>query len=50
MDMVQFKVPTTNQWSNYVGTVESKVPGLTKEQILSEYKDVFMDGPKILFQ
>ena len=27
MDMVQFKVPTTNQWSNYVGTVESKVPG-----------------------
>ena len=41
MDMVQFKVPTTNQWSNYVGTVESKVPGLTKEQILTEYKDVF---------
>ena len=39
--MVQFKVPTTNQWSNYVGTVESKVPGLTKEQILTEYKDVF---------
>ena len=41
MDMVQFKVPTTNQWSNYVGTVESKVPGLTKEQILTEYNDVF---------
>ena len=39
--MVQFKVPTTNHWSNYVGTVESKVPGLTKEQILTEYKDVF---------
>ena len=41
MDMVQFKVPTTNQWSNYVGTVESKVPGFTKEQILTEYNDVF---------
>ena len=41
MDMVQFKVPTTNQWSNYVGEIDSKVPGLTKEQILSEYKDVF---------
>ena len=41
MDMVQFKVPTTNQWSNYVGTVESEVPGFTKEQILTEYKDVF---------
>ena len=39
--MVQFKVPSTNQWSNYVGTIESKVPGLTKDQILSEYKDVF---------
>ena len=25
----------------YVGTIESKVPGLTKDQILSEYKDVF---------
>ena len=32
---------TTNYWSNYVGEIESKVPGLTKEQILSEYKDVF---------
>ena len=41
MDMVQFKIPTTNQWSNYVGTIESKVPGLTKDQILTEYKDVF---------
>ena len=41
MDMAQFKVPTTNQWSNYVGTIESKVPGLTKDQILREYKDVF---------
>ena len=36
MDMVQFKVPTTNHWSNYVGEIESKVPGLTKGQILSE--------------
>ena len=41
MDKVQFKVPTTNQWSNYVGEIESKIPGLTKDQILSEYKDVF---------
>ena len=41
MDMVQFKVPITNQWSNYVGEIQSKVPGLTKDQILSEYKDVF---------
>ena len=41
MDMVQFKVPTTNQWSDHVGSVESNMPGLTKEQILSEYQDVF---------
>ena len=27
MDMVQFKVPTTNQWANFVGSVESNVPG-----------------------
>ena len=42
MDMVQFKVPTTNQWTNFVGSVESNVPGLTKDQVLSEYKDVFI--------
>ena len=40
--MVQFKVPTTNQWTNFVGSVESNVPGLTKDQVLSEYKDVFI--------
>ena len=41
MDMVQFKVPTINQWTNFVGSVESNVPGLTKEQVFTEYKDVF---------
>ena len=41
MDMVQFKVLTTNQWTNFVASVESNVPGLTKDQVLSEYKDVF---------
>ena len=42
MDMVQFKVPTTNQWTNFVGSVESNVPGLTNDQVLSEFKDVFI--------
>ena len=41
LDMVQFKVPTTNQWSNYVGTVDTQVSGLTKEQVLKDYQDVF---------
>ena len=41
LDMVQFKVPTTNQWSNYIGTVDTQVSGLTKEQVLKDYQDVF---------
>ena len=41
LDMVQFKVPTTNQWSYYVGTVDTQVSGLTKEQVLKDYQDLF---------
>ena len=39
--MVQFKVPTTNQWTNFFGSVESNMHGLTKDQVLNEYKDIF---------
>ena len=40
LDMVQFKVPTTTCWSDEINTMEL-TSGLTKEQVLEEYKDVF---------
>ena len=39
--MVQFKVPTTAYWSDEVSSIETPQSGLTKEQVLKEYKDVF---------
>ena len=53
MDLVQFKVPTTSQWSDYVSSIEPSRPittpkepttipqGITKDQVLSKYKKVF---------
>ena len=56
MDLVQFKVPTTSQWADYVSSIEPstsntnpiqpKEPtniqkGITKDQVLAKYKKVF---------
>ena len=56
MDLVQFKVPTTSQWTDYVSSIEPSTPntnptqpkeprsiqkGITKDQVLAKYKKVF---------
>ena len=48
MDLVQFKVPVTSHWSDYVSEIEEKrtpvdlqSQGLTKDEVLTKYKKVF---------
>ena len=49
MDLVQFKVPVTSHWSDYVAEMkeEKRTPsdlqsqGLTKDEVLTKYKKVF---------
>ena len=56
MDLVQFKVPTTSQWTDYVSSIEPSTPitqpiqskeptsiqkVITKDQVLAKYKKVF---------
>ena len=53
MDFVQFKVPNTCQWSDYVSSIEPSTSnatpnestaicqGITKDQVLSKYNKVF---------
>ena len=56
MDLVQFKLPTTSQWTDYVPSIEPSTPniqpiqpkeptsvqkGITKDQVLAKYKKVF---------
>ena len=53
MDLVQFKVPTTSQWTDYISSIEPSTPnttpkepvtipqGVTKDQVLSKYHKVF---------
>ena len=48
MDLVQFKVPVTSHWSDYVSEIEvERTPvdlqsqGLTKDEVLTKYKKVF---------
>ena len=56
MDLVQFKVPTTSQWTDYVSSIEPSTPntqpiqskeptsihkGITKDHVLAKYKKVF---------
>ena len=56
MDLVQFKLPTTSQWTDYMSSIEpstSNTPitnpkepttiqkGISKDQVLAKYKKVF---------
>ena len=48
MDLVQFKVPVTSHWTDYIAEIESqRTPadlqsqGLTKDEVLTKYKKVF---------
>ena len=53
MDLVQFKVPTTSQWSDCVSSIDPSTSnttpseptsiqkGITKDQVLSKYNKAF---------
>ena len=48
MDLVQFKVPVTSHWTDYVAEIEPQrtqcdlqSQGLTKDEVLTKYKKVF---------